>query len=88
MAKETAPKKEKVAKAAPPASKAKKEAGGQEKGVAARLFERYKKETVPSLMKRFQYTTRMQVPRLEKISINIGVGTSDTGSKVAGCCRT
>jgi large subunit ribosomal protein L5 len=81
MAKETAPKKEKVAKAAP-ASKGKKDAVGQEKGVAARLFERYHKETVPSMMKRFQYKSRMQVPRLEKISINIGVGQATQDPKL------
>jgi large subunit ribosomal protein L5 len=84
MAKETAPKKEKVAKAvpSPAASKGKKEASGQEKGVTARLFERYQKETVPSLMKKFQYKTRMQVPRLEKISINIGVGKATQDPKL------
>jgi large subunit ribosomal protein L5 len=81
MAKETAPKKEKVTKAAPE-SKSKKEAGGQEKGVAARLFERYKKETVPSLMKKFQYKSKMQVPELEKISINIGVGQATQDPKL------
>ena len=81
MAKETTPKKEKVAKAAPE-SKGKKEVGGQEKGVAARLFERYRKETVPSMMKKFQYKSKMQVPRLEKISINIGVGQATQDPKL------
>ena len=81
MAKETTPKKEKVTKAAPE-SKGKKEAGGQEKGVAARLFERYQKETVPSMMKKFQYKSKMQVPRLEKISINIGVGQATQDPKL------
>ena len=84
MAKDTAPKKEKAAKAAPPVSKGKKDAGagGQEKGIAARLFERYQKETVQSMMKKFQYKTRMQVPRLEKISINIGVGKATQDPKL------
>ncbi len=81
MAKETTPKKEKVTKAATE-SKGKKEAGGQEKGVAARLFERYQKETVPSMMKKFQYKSKMQVPRLEKISINIGVGQATQDPKL------
>jgi large subunit ribosomal protein L5 len=81
MAKETTPKKEKVTKAAPE-SKGKKEAGGQEKGVAARLFERYQKETVPSMMKKFQYKSKMQVPRLEKIAINIGVGQATQDPKL------
>ncbi len=82
MAKETAPKKEKVAKAASPAAKGKKEATAQEKGVTARLFERYQKEAIPSMMKRFQYKTKMQVPRLEKISINIGVGKATQDPKL------
>lgn len=81
MAKDTTPKKEKVAKTASE-SKGKKEAGGQEKGVAARLFERYQKETVPSMMKKFQYKSKMQVPRLEKISINIGVGQATQDPKL------
>jgi large subunit ribosomal protein L5 len=81
MAKETAPKKEKVAKAgAEP--KGKKEAAAQEKGVPARLFERYQKESVPSMMKKFQYKSEMQVPRLEKISINIGVGLATQDPKL------
>ena len=81
MAKETTPKKEKVAKAAPE-YKGKIQAAGQEKGVTARLFERYRKETIPSMMKKFQYKSKMQVPRLEKISINIGVGQATQDPKL------
>lgn len=40
----------------------------------SRLKEKYNKEVVPALMKRFGYENVMQVPRLEKIVINIGVG--------------
>jgi len=40
----------------------------------SRLKEKYKKEVVPALMKRFGYKNVMKVPRLEKIVINIGVG--------------
>lgn len=39
-----------------------------------RLKEKYEKETVPALMKRFGYKNVMQVPRLEKIVVNVGVG--------------
>ncbi len=81
MAKEKAPKKEKVEKVTPEA-KGKKEAGGQEKGVTPRLFERYRKESVPALMKKFQYKSQMQVPRLEKVSINIGVGKATQDPKL------
>jgi large subunit ribosomal protein L5 len=40
----------------------------------ARLKEKYKKEIVPALMKKFGYKNVMQVPRLEKIVVNLGVG--------------
>jgi large subunit ribosomal protein L5 len=39
-----------------------------------RLKEKYEKETVPALMKRFGYKNVMQVPRLQKIVVNVGVG--------------
>ncbi len=39
-----------------------------------RLKEKYRKEVVPSLMRRFGYRNLMQVPKLEKMVINIGVG--------------
>ena len=40
----------------------------------ARLKDRYKKEIIPALMKRFSYTTPMAVPKLEKVVVNMGVG--------------
>lgn len=39
-----------------------------------KLREQYEKEVVPALIKKFNYKTIMQVPRLEKIVINIGLG--------------
>ena len=42
--------------------------------MATRLKERYKAEVVPALMKEFNYTNTMAVPRLEKIVLNMGVG--------------
>jgi large subunit ribosomal protein L5 len=39
-----------------------------------RLKERYQKEIVPALMKEFGYQNVMQVPRLEKVIINVGAG--------------
>jgi large subunit ribosomal protein L5 len=39
-----------------------------------RLQKRFQKEIIPTLMKRFGYKNVMQVPRLKKISLNIGVG--------------
>jgi len=42
----------------------------------ARLKERYRSEIVPSLLKEMGYKNIMQVPRLEKVVINMGVGTA------------
>ena len=39
-----------------------------------RLKEKYKREVVPALMKDFGYRNVMEVPRLEKIVVNVGVG--------------
>jgi large subunit ribosomal protein L5 len=47
-----------------------------------RLAEKYKKEVVPALMKRFNYETVMQVPRLEKICINRGVNGAVSDKKL------
>ena len=38
------------------------------------LKEQYQKEVVPALMKKFNYKSVMEVPKLEKIVINIGLG--------------
>lgn len=38
------------------------------------LREQYQKEVIPALMKKFNYKSVMQVPKLEKIVINIGLG--------------
>ena len=47
-----------------------------------RLRERYKKEVVAALMKRFEYTSPMQVPRLERIVINMGLGAAVGNPKI------
>lgn len=39
-----------------------------------RLLEKYKKEVIPTMKKQFNYRSIMQVPRLEKVVINMGVG--------------
>ena len=45
------------------------------------LQERYQKEIVPELVKKFGYTTVMQAPKLEKIVINMGVNDVKENSK-------
>jgi large subunit ribosomal protein L5 len=57
-------------------------AGIQEKGVPARLRERYKRDVIATLMKRFNYKSPMQVPRLEKIALNMGVGAATQDPKI------
>jgi large subunit ribosomal protein L5 len=47
-----------------------------------RLADKYKKEVVPALMKRFTYGTVMQVPKLEKICINRGVNGAVSDKKL------
>ncbi|EGK09755.1 50S ribosomal protein L5 [Desmospora sp. 8437] len=46
------------------------------------LKERYKQEISPSLMKKFDYTSPMQVPKIEKVVINMGVGEAVQNAKV------
>jgi large subunit ribosomal protein L5 len=50
-------------------------------GRQPRLKERYHQEIVPALMKEFGYDNVMQVPRIEKISVNIGLGEALQNSK-------
>ena len=59
-----------------------KKAGRQEAGVTPRLFELYQKTIVPEMMKRFRYKNVMEVPRLHKISINVGVGQATQDPKI------
>ena len=39
-----------------------------------KLREQYEKEVIPALMKKFEYKSVMQVPKLDKVVINIGLG--------------
>jgi large subunit ribosomal protein L5 len=50
--------------------------------VPARLHAFYKESVVPALMKRFNYSSIMQVPCIEKIAINIGVGAATQDTKM------
>ena len=47
-----------------------------------RLEKFYKDEVVPALTKKFGYTNPMEVPRLSKITINMGVGEAATNKKI------
>jgi len=51
------------------------------KDYTPRLLVRYQKEIIPALQKRFGYSSIMQVPRLKKIVLNMGVGDAVTDPK-------
>ncbi|MGM7703672.1 50S ribosomal protein L5 [Pseudalkalibacillus sp. Hm43] len=46
-----------------------------------RLQERYKQEIVPSLQEKFEYSSVMQVPKIDKIVINMGLGDAVSNAK-------
>ena len=48
----------------------------------SRLKEKYLNEIVDSLVKKFDYKNKMQVPKIEKVVINVGVGEAKDNSKV------
>ena len=47
-----------------------------------RLKEKYLNEVIPSLKEKYNYKTVMEIPKLEKIVINMGVGDATTNSKL------
>ena len=50
--------------------------------MAARLKEVYSSEVAPALMKKFEYDSVMQIPKLDKIVLNVGCGEARENSKV------
>ena len=59
-----------------------KAAGPQLPAPPARLAVFYREKVVPDLMQKFGYKTVMQVPRIRKITLNMGVGETTTDKKV------
>lgn len=53
-----------------------------EEKITPRLFEMYKQEIIPMMMKYFNYKNIMQVPKLHKITLNIGVGRASQDPKL------
>ncbi len=47
----------------------------------ARLIEKYNKEVIPALKQKFNYKSPMEVPKLEKVVINMGVGDAKDNPK-------
>ena len=91
---QTAPKKEKAAKPKKGEGQAAEagEKGDKKKGKPAaekppadyrpRLLTYYRTKVVPDLMKRFSYKNTMMVPRLEKITLNVGIGEASQNPKL------
>ena len=48
----------------------------------ARLAEVYKNEVAPELMKKYNYKSVMQIPKLEKVVINVGAGEAKDNAKI------
>lgn len=61
---------------------AKLEDGPKETPIPPRLRAYYREKAVPALMQRFGYKNQMQVPRLTKIVVNMGVGEAISNSKL------
>ena len=54
----------------------------RKKAMKSRLQEKYRSETVPALMKRFGWKNNMAVPKLQKITVNIGLGEASQNAKL------
>ena len=50
--------------------------------MASRLSEQYKSTIAPELMKKFNYKSVMQIPKMEKVIVNVGCGEAKDNSKV------
>jgi large subunit ribosomal protein L5 len=74
-AKKEAPKKE-------AAAPAKKDSAPEQPAPPARLAQFYRDKVVPDLTQKFGYKSVMQVPRIKKITINMGVGETTSDKKV------
>ena len=56
--------------------------------MAARLKELYTNEVAPALMKKFEYKSVMQIPKLDKIVINVGAGEAKENAKAIDAIMT
>jgi large subunit ribosomal protein L5 len=72
-----ASKKDKAAAGAAPVAQ-----GKEEKGPTPRLATHYKDKVVPDLIQKFGYKSVMQVPRIRKITLNMGVGETTSDKKI------
>jgi large subunit ribosomal protein L5 len=54
----------------------------EEKAHMVRMKEKYTKEVVPALMAKYSYRNKMEVPKLEKIVLNVGMGKATDDIKI------
>ena len=47
-----------------------------------RLYDRYTNEAIPALKKEFGYTNPMEIPRIEKVVLNVGLGDAVSNAKL------
>jgi large subunit ribosomal protein L5 len=76
-----AEKKEKKA-SAKPAAKQKEVEHGDDRVTVLRLQEKYREVIIPEMMKRFSYKSVMQVPKILKVCLNMGVGDAVQDAKL------
>ena len=69
------------AEAAPKAAPKKASKGAPKRSQTTRLLEKYNNQIKKELMEKYKYTSIMEVPHLEKIVINVGVGEALTNNK-------
>ena len=66
----------------PPSDKSKQMSGGVTASKKATLKEHYEQVIIPQMMKKFGYKNALQVPKLKKISVNMGVGKGAEDIKI------
>ncbi|WP_394826548.1 50S ribosomal protein L5 [Pendulispora albinea] len=75
-------KKEQKGKPSAAAAEAREQVVSTTEIVAPRFAAKYQKEVIPALIKEFGYKNPMQVPRLQKIIVNMGLGAAVTNPKI------
>lgn len=73
---------QKQAKPAKAAPKAVQASEGPEDRLPSRLKAKYLEQVVPGLLKQFGYTNPMQVPRVTKVTVNMGLGEATSNAKI------
>ena len=64
------------------AKEVKNEGNVKPEGYTPRLKTKYVEEVAPALLKKFEYKSTMQIPKLEKITVNVGAGEARDNAKV------